>query len=99
MTGTDTLREQIRDEVEGIVIGSGYYSIAIGIDAAGEVADAVLAVVQPATREEKAEAWNEGHEIGWLNADERWRCDGSIPAYYKAETTPNPYRDERSTGA
>lgn len=47
----------------------------------------------------RAEAWDEGHEIGWLNADEYWRCDGSIPAYYKADTTPNPYRHERSTDA
>lgn len=45
-------RMQIADEVSGIVVGSGYYSAPIGIDAALEVADAVLSLFTPDTTEE-----------------------------------------------
>lgn len=46
-------RMQIADEVSGIVVGSGYYSAPIGIDAALEVADAVLSLFTTDTTEEK----------------------------------------------
>jgi hypothetical protein len=49
-------REQIVDEVSGIVVGSGYYSMSIGIDAAREVADAVLALLSQQKEDHKVSA-------------------------------------------
>lgn len=41
----DALREAVRDELAHWPIGSGYYSTSVALDEAGEMADAVLAVV------------------------------------------------------
>ena len=36
-------REEVRDEIAGHPIGSGYYATAVGVDEAAEIADALLA--------------------------------------------------------
>ena len=36
-------REEVRDEIAGHPIGSGYYATSVGVDEAAEVADALLA--------------------------------------------------------
>ena len=38
-------REEIADEISGVVVGSGYYSTQIGREAALEAADAILALM------------------------------------------------------
>lgn len=45
MSEIDVMRERIRDELAGWTIGSGYYSMMVDVDEAGEMADAVLAVL------------------------------------------------------
>ena len=45
MSEIDVMRERIRDELAGWTIGSGYYSTMVGVDEAGEMADAVLAAL------------------------------------------------------
>lgn len=50
-------REAVRDEISGHPIGRGYYSTQVGVDEAGEIADAVLALWPGRTEAEvKAEA-------------------------------------------
>ena len=41
----DVMRERIRDELAGWIIGSGYYSTTVNVDEAGEMADAVIAAL------------------------------------------------------
>ena len=36
-------REEVRDEIAGHPIGSGYYATSVGVDEASEIADALLA--------------------------------------------------------
>lgn len=86
-TDTDALAEKIRDEVAGIVIGSGYYSTAIGVDEASEVAAAVLPIVADEVRKAKAEAWDETCEaFAWCITN--GPIEDALP--YVAEH--NPYR-------
>ena len=46
MSEIDVMREQIRDELAGWTIGSGYYSTMVNVDEAGEMADAVIAALR-----------------------------------------------------
>lgn len=49
--------EDVRDEISGWPIGSGYYSTQIGTDEAAEIARAVLALIpEPPTGDAEAEA-------------------------------------------
>ncbi|UOE45920.1 hypothetical protein [Agromyces larvae] len=50
---TDDLRDRIRDEVSGILIGSGFYATTIGLEAGREVADAILPLVEEAIAAER----------------------------------------------
>jgi len=43
--------EAVRDEIAGHPIGSGYYGTAVSVDEAGEIADAVLALLPETTTE------------------------------------------------
>ena len=45
MSEIDVMRERIRDELAGWIIGSGYYSTTVNVDEAGEMADAVIAAL------------------------------------------------------
>lgn len=49
-----SIRDEIADEIAGVVTGQGYYSMTIGIDAAREAADLILA--SPVIRRIQAEA-------------------------------------------
>lgn len=80
----DQIIEQIRDEVAGIAIGSGYYSTAIGIDEAREVATAVLPIVKAACAEalrgaagaiEKSDAGLPGMTVSDAVRSLRFRAD------------------------
>lgn len=67
--------EDVRDEIAGHPIGSGYYSTTVGVDEATEMARAVLALLPGRTEAEvKAEALREAapgcnceDDYAWLN--------------------------------
>ena len=42
---SESMRDRIRDELAGWVIGSGYYATAVSVEDARDMADAVLAVL------------------------------------------------------
>src|SRR5690606_21706700 len=67
MTDEQSIRDEIADEISGIVVGSGYYSTFIGIDAAQEAADAIMPLVRKAPAEAWDEAVEEMHALGWLH--------------------------------
>lgn len=43
MSAPSATREEVRDEIAGHPIGSGYYATSVGVDEASEIADALLA--------------------------------------------------------
>lgn len=57
MSDEQSIRDEIADEIAGVVTGKGYYSMVIGIDAAHEAADQILA--SPVIRRIQAEALRE----------------------------------------
>ena len=63
------IEEEIVDEISAIQVGSGYYATTIGIDAAQEVVDAVMPLVERA--QELA------FEAGWMSSGEG--CNGEYP--------------------
>lgn len=46
----------------------------------------------------KADAWDEGQEAGWNEAEECWAVEGMVGDFYKHSNVPNPYRIERGDG-
>ncbi len=54
MSDEQSIRDEIADEIAGVVTGEGYYSMTIGIGAAREAADLLLA--SPVIRRIQAEA-------------------------------------------
>lgn len=52
-----SIRDEIADEISGVVTGEGYYSMTIGMHAAREAADLILA--SPVIRRIQAEAIRE----------------------------------------
>ena len=46
-------REEVRDEVAGHPIGSGYYATTVGVDEAAEIADALLARFNMTPKEDR----------------------------------------------
>lgn len=42
----------------------------------------------------KADAWDEGQEAGWNEAEEYWAVEGMVGDFHKHSNVPNPYRIE-----
>lgn len=42
----------------------------------------------------KADAWDEGQEAGWNEAEECWAVEGMVGDFHKHSNVPNPYRIE-----
>lgn len=69
MSDEQSIRDEIADEISGVVTGEGYYSTAIGVDAAQEAADLILA--SPVIRRIQAEAWDRC--VGEMPIDPDWK--------------------------
>lgn len=67
MSDEQSIRDEIADEIAGVVTGEGYYSTTIGIDAAQEAADAIM----PLVRRIQAEAWDRC--VGEMPIDPDWK--------------------------
>lgn len=86
MSNEQSIRDELADEISGIVVGSGYYSTFIGIDAAQEAADAIM----PLVRKAQAEAWDEGFDAGERDVMEHVTFDEPC--------IENPYIEQNSEG-
>lgn len=65
----NSIRDEIADEIAGVVTGEGYYSMTIGVDAARESADLILA--SPVFRRIQAAAIRDARdELGVYIGDE-----------------------------
>ena len=80
---TDEAREAVRDELAHTTIGAGYYSTAVGIDEARDMADEVLAALAPhvaaLVRAERAAALREV-AAGFRENAEKMRARGGYAA-------------------
>ena len=56
--------------------------------------DEVAAAVLPILRRAQAEAWDEGQDAGWEEAQDQWATEGMVGDRWKRADTPNPYREE-----
>lgn len=45
----------------------------------------------------RAEAWDEGQEAGWGEAQEQWVISGMVGDLHKHSTTPNPHRAQEAS--
>ena len=102
----EALIKRIRDEVAGIVTGSGYYSTAIGVDEAAEIAATVLPIITAEVRKAKAEAltkrwvcqvarsgYHNGASCRPDDAHNDWGCD----YYYEASIRATEYETGEDT--
>lgn len=67
------IRSDMADEISGVQVGSGYESTTIGITAALEAADLLLA--SPVIRRIQAEAWDAGHKTRWRRGPDSCHCE------------------------
>lgn len=74
MSDEQSIRGEIADEIAGVVTGEGYYSTTIGIDAARDAADLLLA--SPVIRRIQAEA------IRWLHDRLRYILEDPAGDFY-----------------
>lgn len=88
MSNEQSIRDELADEIAGVVTGEGYYSMTIGIHAAQEAADLILA--SPVIRRIQAEAWDEGV----AKAQESYECDYHDPWKRLGD---NPYIERGET--
>ena len=52
------------------------------------------AAVLPILRRAQADAWDEGQDAGWEEAQDQWATEGMVGDRWKWADTPNPYREE-----
>ena len=50
--------------------------------------------VLPILRRAQADAWDEGQDAGWEEAQDQWATEGMVGDRWKWADTPNPYREE-----
>ena len=49
--------------------------------------------VLPILRRAQADAWDEGQDAGWEEAQDQWATEGMVGDRWKRADTPNPYRE------
>ena len=49
-------------------------------------------------RKAQADAWDEGQDAGWEEAQDQWATEGMVGDRWKRADTPNPYRTEQTNG-
>ena len=49
--------------------------------------------VLPILRRAQAEAWDEGQDAGWEEAQDQWATEGMVGDRWKRADTANPYRE------
>lgn len=59
----------------------------LGVDASAAVFDRFINKI-------KADAWGEGQEAGWDDAQQQWSFTGMVGDFYKHSSTTTPYRIE-----